>query len=57
MGDIFLFDSEAHKVGDKSLLKSSNESMVPGDSFLNYDLTEPFNVIEKALHITSLEYP
>ena len=31
--------------------------MVPGDSFLNHDLVEPFNVVEKALHIISSEYP
>ncbi|GFY96659.1 hypothetical protein Acr_11g0009650 [Actinidia rufa] len=43
------------KLAMKSM--SPNESMVPGDSFLNYDLTDPFRVAEKALHITSSEYP
>ena len=45
------------KLAMNNLLKSSNESMVPGDSFLNHDLADPFKVVEKALYITSSEYP
>ena len=40
------------KLTTKSLLRSPNESMVPGGSF-----SDPFKVVEKYLHITSLEYP
>ena len=45
------------KLAMKNLLKLSNQSMVLGDSFLKHDFVGPFNVVEKALHITSSEYP
>ena len=60
----FFLTRQLIKLATKSLLKStksllmwSNESMVLGDSFLNYDLAGPFNVAKKALHIISSEYP
>ena len=44
------------KLVTKSLLRSPNESIVLGDSFLNHVLVEPFKVAKKALHITSSKY-
>ena len=45
------------KLATKSMLRSPNELMVLGDSFLNDDLVDPFNVAKKALHITSSDGP
>ena len=54
MGCIFLSNPTAHEVGDGESTRSLKELMVLGD---NHVLAEPFKVAEKALHITSSEYP
>ena len=45
------------KLATKSLLRLSNESMVPGGQLSKPRPHRPFKVVEKALHITSSEYP
>ena len=47
----------AHQINDKSLLRSPNKSMVPRDSFMNDDLTEPFKVAEKVYTLPRLNIP
>ena len=53
----FCLIQQLMKLTTKSLLRSPNESIVPGGSFLNQDLADPFRIVEKALQITSSEYP
>ncbi|GFY91166.1 hypothetical protein Acr_07g0013620 [Actinidia rufa] len=53
----FCLTRQLMKLAVKSLLKSPNESMVPESNFRNHDLANPFRVVEKALHITSVSPP
>ncbi|GFY93808.1 hypothetical protein Acr_09g0002540 [Actinidia rufa] len=52
----FCLTLQLMKLAIKSLLRSSNESMVLEDNFLNHDLAVPFKVVEKALYITSSDW-
>ena len=57
VGGLLLPDPTTHEIGDKNFLRSTNESMVLGDNFLNHDLVDPFRVAKKAFHITSSNDP
>ena len=57
VGGILLPNSATHEVGDKESARSLNESIIPGGSFLNHDLPDPFKVAKKTLHIISSEQP
>ncbi|GFS34961.1 hypothetical protein Acr_00g0036980 [Actinidia rufa] len=59
MGDMRIIGEvrTMESMATKSLLRLPKESMVLEGNFLNHDLFDPFKVAEKALHISSSEYP